>query len=75
MDITEVVRGEDLIISTARQVLLYEALGWNPPAFYHCPLVLDKNGQRLAKRHQSLSLKALRDSGKTPEEIRAEWEA
>jgi glutamyl/glutaminyl-tRNA synthetase len=75
MDITEVVRGEDLIISTARQVLLYEALGWNPPAFYHCPLVLDENGQRLAKRHQSLSLKALRDSGKTPEEIRAEWEA
>lgn len=74
MHITEVVRGEDLIISTARQLLLYEALGWDPPAFFHCPLVLDENGQRLAKRHQSLSLKALRESGKTPKDIRDEWD-
>jgi glutamyl-tRNA synthetase len=73
MNITEVVRGEDLIISTARQLLLYEALQWAPPEFYHCPLVLDEEGQRLAKRHQSLSLRALRESGKTPEQIRAGW--
>ena len=74
MNISEVVRGEDLIISTARQLLLYEALQWAPPDFYHCPLVLDEKGQRLAKRHQSLSLRALRESGKTPEQIRAEWD-
>jgi len=73
MDISEVVRGEDLIISTARQLLLYEALGWEPPSFYHCPLVLDEKGQRLAKRHQSLSLRTLRESEKTPEQIRAGW--
>jgi glutamyl/glutaminyl-tRNA synthetase len=73
MNISEVVRGEDLIISTARQLLLYEALEWEPPSFYHCPLVLDEKGQRLAKRHQSLSLRALRESEKTPEQIRAGW--
>jgi glutamyl-queuosine tRNA(Asp) synthetase len=73
MHITEVVRGEDLLISTARQLLLYEALNWEPPTFYHCPLVLDDKGQRLAKRHQSLSLRALRESGKSPEQIRAQW--
>lgn len=73
MKISEVVRGEDLLVSTARQLLLYQAFDWKPPSFYHCPLVLDENGQRLAKRHQSLSLQALRKSGKTPENIRATW--
>ena len=43
MQITEVVRGEDLLISTARQLLLYQSLNWRPPAFYHCPLALDEN--------------------------------
>ena len=73
MGITEVVRGEDLLVSTARQLLLYQAFAWNPPAFYHCPLMLDEQGNRLAKRHQSLSLQALRESGRTPESIRANW--
>ena len=75
MEITEVVRGEDLLVSTARQLLLYQALQWNPPAFYHCPLMLDDEGNRLAKRHQSLSLQALRDAGHTPESIRSGWPA
>ena len=69
MQITEVVRGEDLLLSTARQLLLYEALGLNPPNFYHVPLVCDSNGKRLAKRHRSLSLRELRASGHTPEKL------
>jgi glutamyl-tRNA synthetase len=70
MQISEVVRGEDLLISTARQLLLYEALGFTPPKFYHTPLMIDPDGQRLAKRHRSLSLRELRDSGHTPEALR-----
>lgn len=70
MRITEVVRGEDLLVSTARQLLLYGALGWTPPAFYHCPLMRDERGERLAKRHDSLSLRALRQAGVAPETIR-----
>jgi len=66
MRITEVVRGEDLLTSTFRQILLYRALGFEPPAFYHCKLVTDENGRRLAKRHDSLSLRALRLSGADP---------
>jgi glutamyl-tRNA synthetase len=71
MDITEVVRGADLLLSTFRQLLLYSALGFTPPAFFHCPLVTDDQGVRLAKRHEALSLRALRAAGRTPEEIRA----
>ena len=69
MGITEVVRGADLLKSTARQILLYRALGWTPPAWYHCRLVLDHNGRRLAKRHDALSLRALRQRGLTPMNI------
>lgn len=70
MQISEVVRGEDLLISTARQLLLYEALGLQAPAFYHTPLMIDPDGQRLAKRHRSLSLRELREAGLTPEALR-----
>ena len=70
MQITEVVRGADLLLSTARQILLYRALGLTPPAFYHCALMLDEKGKRLAKRHDALSLRALREQGNTPEELR-----
>jgi glutamyl/glutaminyl-tRNA synthetase len=73
MQITEVVRGEDLLTSTARQLLLDRALGWPPPAFYHCPLVTDAAGQRLAKRNDALTLRALRTRGLTPEQIRMRW--
>jgi glutamyl-tRNA synthetase len=73
MRITEVVRGADLLKSTARQLLLYRALDLAPPEFFHCPLVLDSDGQRLAKRHDSLSLKRLRSDGVSPEEIRQGW--
>jgi glutamyl-tRNA synthetase len=70
MGITEVVRGADLLLSTARQILLYRALGFTPPAFYHCALMLDENGKRLAKRHDALSLRALREQEETPESLR-----
>jgi glutamyl/glutaminyl-tRNA synthetase len=73
MRITEVVRGADLLTSTARQLLLYRALGLTPPTFYHCALMTDERGQRLAKRHDALSLRALRATGKTPAELRANW--
>ncbi len=73
MQISEVVRGEDLLTSTARQLLLYEALGWPPPAFYHCPLVRDAAGRRLAKRDAALSLRELRAAGRSAEEVRAMW--
>jgi len=69
MRITEVVRGADLLRSTARQILLYRALGLREPAWYHCPLVTDEHGQRLAKRHDALSLRALRERGVRPEEV------
>lgn len=66
MGITEVVRGEDLLVSTAQQILLYRALGLAAPAFYHCPLVAGADGRRLAKREGAHSLRALRESGVDP---------
>jgi len=71
MGITEVVRGADLLKSTARQILLYRALGLQIPEFYHCDLVRDEAGVRLAKRHDSLSIRQLRDGGWTPEQVRS----
>ncbi len=61
--VTEVVRGDDLIPSTLRQLLLYEALGWPPPRFAHVPLVVGPDGRRLAKRHGDTRLAALRNQG------------
>lgn len=66
MQITEVVRGADLLKSTARQILLYRALGAETPKWAHAPLVLDANGKRLAKRSDALSLRALRERGELP---------
>jgi glutamyl-tRNA synthetase len=66
-----VVRGADLLLSTFRQLLLYRALGLNPPRFFHAPLVLDPiTGQRLAKRNAALSLRELRREGVAPESLR-----
>jgi glutamyl-tRNA synthetase len=73
MHITEVVRGADLIKSTFRQILLLRALGFPVPAFFHCPLMLDEHGVRLAKRHDSLSLRTLRERGTTRSSIVASF--
>lgn len=70
MGITEVVRGEDLLLSTCRQLLLYKALNWSAPEFFHCPLMKDARGERLSKRNQSLALRSLREQGLTPEQAR-----
>ncbi|MEM6451867.1 MAG: glutamate--tRNA ligase family protein [Cyanobacteria bacterium P01_D01_bin.105] len=73
MEISEVVRGEDLLLNTAKQILLYRTLGWEIPTFYHCELVRDEAGKRLAKRDGARSLRGLREQGLTPEAIRGGW--
>jgi glutamyl-tRNA synthetase len=65
--VTEVIRGDDLVSSTPRQLLLYELLGLRPPRFVHVPLVVGPDGRRLAKRHGDTRLAALRDAGVSPE--------
>jgi glutamyl/glutaminyl-tRNA synthetase len=70
MQITEVVRGADLLKSTARQILLFRALALAIPDYYHCDLVRDEAGVRLAKRHDALSIRKLRELGWTPERVR-----
>jgi glutamyl/glutaminyl-tRNA synthetase len=69
MQINEVVRGADLLKSTARQILLYRALGHAIPEFYHCDLLRDESGTRLAKRSDALSIRALRESGMSAAEL------
>jgi glutamyl/glutaminyl-tRNA synthetase len=69
MRITEVVRGADLLKSTARQLLLMRTLGYSAPDYFHCDLVRDATGTRLAKRHDALSIRHLRESGITPAEV------
>jgi glutamyl/glutaminyl-tRNA synthetase len=75
MQITEVVRGADLLKSTARQLLLIRALGYPVPAYFHCPLLRDEKNVRLAKRHDALSLSKLRKQGADPEVLRKEFAA
>lgn len=69
MQITEVVRGADLLKSTTRQILLNRALGYTNPKWFHCRLVTDAGGNRLAKRHDALSIRTLRERGLSPEEV------
>jgi glutamyl-tRNA synthetase len=69
MAVSEVVRGDDLLASTQRQVLLYRVLGLQPPAFGHVPLLLGADGERLCKRHAGTSVREMRESGRSPEEV------
>ena len=70
MEIEQVVRGDDLLSSTPRQIALYQALGWPVPSFAHVPLLLDAaTGQRLAKRTRPPSLGSLREAGWTPQRV------
>jgi len=69
MQITEVVRGRDLLKSTARQILLQQALGLPTPAYFHTELMLDDHGERLAKRHDALALRTLRSQGISPQQL------
>lgn len=70
MGVTHVVRGEDLLDSTPRQLALLGALGLPPPAYEHVPLLADEQGRRLSKRDGSNSLRALRARGLTPADVR-----
>jgi glutamyl/glutaminyl-tRNA synthetase len=69
MAVTEVVRGRELLRSTARQMLLQRAMELPTPTYFHCELMRDEAGMRLAKRHDALSLRALREAGCTPAEV------
>lgn len=69
MGITEVIRGDDLLPATHRQILIYRALGLTPPSFLHVPLVVGKNGRRLAKRHGDTRIATLRKRGVPPEQV------
>ena len=69
MQITEVVRGEDLLHSTARQIQLIEAFGGQVPGYAHVPLILNHNGEKLSKRDKGLTLDALREAGVKPAQL------
>ncbi len=69
MGINEVIRGDDLLSSTPRQLLLYDALGWNPPRFGHVPLAYTPDGKRLAKRDNAIKLGTLRAEGIDPRRL------
>lgn len=71
MGITEVVRGADLLLSTARQLLIYGALELSLPSFYHTPLVMDGEGRRLAKRDRAASIESLKEGGYSAEQVLA----
>jgi glutamyl-tRNA synthetase len=73
MGVTEVVRGRDLLKSTARQRLLQRALEMAMPRYFHCDLMRDEAGVRLAKRHDALSLRSLREAGMTPADVIREF--
>jgi glutamyl-tRNA synthetase len=69
MQISHVLRGADLLSSTARQLVLYRALGKPEPQFFHAPLLTDFRGERLAKRNHATSLRAMRESGTNPQQL------
>ncbi len=72
MRISEVVRGDDLLLSSARQILLFHALGGEPPAYGHVPLILGRDGARLSKRHRGVTLRELREDGWSAERLTGE---
>ncbi len=67
MEISHVIRGDDHLSNTPRQILVYEALGWKPPAFGHLAMILGSDGTRLSKRHGATSVTEYRDAGYLPE--------
>jgi glutamyl-tRNA synthetase len=69
MGVTHVIRGDDHLSNTPRQILLFEALGWKPPKYAHLPLILGDDGTPLSKRHGAVSLTAFREAGFIPEGI------
>ncbi len=70
MGITHVIRGDDHLSNTPKQILLFEALGATPPKYAHVPMILGPDGSRLSKRHGALSILAYRDEGYLPQALR-----
>ncbi|BDF78527.1 glutamate--tRNA ligase [Pyramidobacter piscolens] len=69
MKISHVIRGEDHISNTPKQVLIYKALGWEMPKFAHLPMILGKDKKKLSKRHGATSVYEYRDMGYLPDSI------
>ena len=69
MEVTHVLRADEWIPSTPRHILLYQAFGWEPPSFLHLPLILEKGGGKLSKRHGDVSVEAYRERGYLPEAV------
>jgi glutamyl-tRNA synthetase len=69
MHVTHVIRGEDHLSNTPRQILLYQALGWQPPAFAHHPLILGADRSPLSKRHGATAVSQYREEGFLPEAL------
>ena len=70
MGITDVIRGDDHLTNTFRQLQIYQAMGWQPPSFAHIPLIHGPDGAKLSKRHGALGVEAYRDLGYLPEALR-----
>jgi len=70
MGITHVIRGDDHLTNTFRQLQIYQAMGWAPPSFAHIPLIHGADGAKLSKRHGALGVEAYRDMGYLPEALR-----
>jgi glutamyl-tRNA synthetase len=70
MGITDVIRGDDHLTNTFRQLQIYQAMGWRPPRFAHIPLIHGPDGAKLSKRHGALGVEAYRDMGYLPEALR-----
>lgn len=70
MGVTHVIRGDDHLNNTFRQNLIYDAMGWQQPAYGHLPLILNENGAKMSKRHGAASVEEYRDMGYLPEAMR-----
>ncbi|MDX2113202.1 MAG: glutamate--tRNA ligase [Alphaproteobacteria bacterium] len=70
MGVTQVIRGDDHFTNTFRQLMIYQAMGWTPPAFAHVPLIHGPDGTKLSKRHGALGVEAYREMGYLPEALR-----
>jgi len=70
MGVTQVIRGDDHLTNTFRQLMIYDAMGWKAPDFAHIPLIHGADGAKLSKRHGALGVDAYRDMGYLPEAIR-----
>jgi glutamyl-tRNA synthetase len=70
MGVTHIIRGDDHLTNAARQIPIFHAMGWTPPAFAHIPLIHGPDGAKLSKRHGALSVHAYKDLGYLPEALR-----